>query len=96
VDKKYILTFVIESCCPFQSRPHPNLCNRSSISITAGSAVYTEFIESHKGQSGTVPEFQEYPGNNTHIAAISFSETWRNYKGPNQACKKGGGTQPCY
>jgi len=48
-------------------------------------------MKSHKGQSGTAPEFQEYPGNNTLIAAISFSETWRNYEGPNQACKKGGG-----
>lgn len=33
--KKYILISVIGSSCPFQSRPHPSLCNRSSISTTA-------------------------------------------------------------
>jgi hypothetical protein len=32
-------------------------------------------MELHEGESGTDPEFQGYPENNTPIAAISFSET---------------------
>jgi hypothetical protein len=32
-----------------------------------------------------IPEFQGHPGNDTLTAAISFSETRRNHKGPSEA-----------
>lgn len=42
---KYMLTFVI-GCCPFQINGPMSLCNRSSVSATAGSNVGIEFLES--------------------------------------------------
>jgi hypothetical protein len=38
---KYMLTFII-GCCPFQISAPVSLCNRSSVSSTAGSTVGIE------------------------------------------------------
>ena len=42
----------------------------------------TDFLESCVGWSVIVPEFQWHSGISAFIAAISFSETVRNYMGP--------------
>lgn len=42
---KYMLTFVI-GCCHFQISAPVSLCNRPSVSATAGSTVRIEFLES--------------------------------------------------
>jgi hypothetical protein len=51
---------------------------------------WTDILESHVGWSVIVPEFQRHPGNDTLVAVISFLETRRNHKRPNQASKEGG------
>jgi hypothetical protein len=47
------------------------------------------FLESQVGLSTTVSEFQGLPGNDALIPAISFLETRRNHKGPNQVSDVG-------
>jgi len=81
---KYILTLITGHCCPIHTAPLPSLSNESSISANAGSTNGTEFLELHAGQSVIIPEFQGHPENDTLTAAISFSETRRNYKGPSE------------
>jgi hypothetical protein len=48
-------------------------------------------LESRVRRSAIVPEFQD-----ALLASISFLETRRNLKGPNQASKDGGGSQLCF
>jgi hypothetical protein len=48
--------------------------------------------ESRVEESVSVPEFQEYPGNDIILATISFSETRIKHKVQNQTRKKGGET----
>jgi hypothetical protein len=91
---KCTLTFDTGHCCHLQSSPFPSLCNRSC-SATAGNTAGTSILESCVGWSEFVPEFhtswKRHP-----FSSISFSETRRNHKGPNQVSKEGGGPLPCF
>jgi hypothetical protein len=51
-------------------------------------------LESHAGESQIIPEFQGYPGNNSLVAAISFSEATKHHKELNQVDKEDGEPQP--
>jgi hypothetical protein len=55
---KYMLTFVTGHGRHLQSSHLPSLCNKSSVSATAGINI----LESHVGQFAIVPEFQRHPG----------------------------------
>jgi hypothetical protein len=46
--------------------------------------------------SAVVPEFQKHSGNNALITVILFLKTRRRNKGPNEASKESGGSQPCF
>ena len=61
----------------------------------AGSILRTDLFEWHVGWSAIIPEFQRHLGNRVLETSISFSEGRRNYRGPDQANKGGGGPQPC-
>jgi hypothetical protein len=74
-----MLTFRTDHC-QLQSSPVPSLCKGSIVSSTAG----TDIRESHVGWSAIVPEFQRHPGNNTLLAAISFSEKRKCHNGQSQ------------
>jgi len=50
--------------------------------FTTAGTTGTDFLESCMGWSVIVPEFQGRSGISAFIAAISFSETVRNYMGP--------------
>ena len=58
-------------------------------SIIAG----IDFLKSYVACSAVVPEFQGHHGNSSIITVISFSETRRRHKGPNQVIKDGGRPQ---
>lgn len=50
--------------------------------FTTAGTTGTDFLESCVGRSLIIPEFQGHSGIIAFIAAISFSETVRNYMGP--------------
>jgi hypothetical protein len=52
----------------------PSLCTVPSISATVGSTNRTEFLDLFVGQSASVHNFQEHPGNDALTAAILFLE----------------------
>jgi hypothetical protein len=85
-----MLTFGIGLCFHFQSSPLPSLCNRFGVSVTAGCTAGTDILESCVGWLVIVREFQRQSGSDTPLPAISFLETRRNHKGPNQMTKEGG------
>jgi hypothetical protein len=66
---------------PFKARLLLSLCNMCSDFTIAGTTG-ADFLESCVGWSAIVPEFQGHSGISTFRAAISFSETVRNYMGP--------------
>jgi hypothetical protein len=80
----------------------PSLCSGSSISATAGNTTGTGFLEVYGGRSAVL-EFQVHFRNNTHLPAISVSETRRNDRNEIGRLKSGGsgeegegGPQECY
>jgi hypothetical protein len=54
----------------------------------------TDVLESHLGQSATVPDFHGHSGNDATIAVISFSETIRNHKETKQGSQDCAGPWP--
>jgi len=75
-----MLTFITYHCCSLQSDLHQDLCDYWKI-----------LFELYTRQIATVPEFWGHSDNKALRLAISFLETRRNHKGPNQVS---GGQQP--
>jgi len=54
----------------------------------------TDFLESHVGQSATVPDFHGHFDNDAIIDVILFPETIRNHKEPKQGSQDSAGPWP--
>jgi hypothetical protein len=67
----------------------------ASSSATAGCTARTDFLELLVGLV-TVHEFQRHSRNDTLMVSVSFSETIKNHKGPNQTSKEDGEPQLCF